>query len=168
MLDANAQWSIGVITYILLCGYPPFYGDSDTEIFDSVRTGRFDFPSPEWDSISKEAKVFVSHLLQLEAKLRPTAVEAMQDEWITKHTAQDIQSQEKKQQKSIMTGSVRGTTFQKYLAMQKLKKAALVTIAKNLTHDEVGSLQDIFRQVDQSGDGVLSLTELNDAISIGA
>jgi calcium-dependent protein kinase len=111
----------------------------------------------------------VSNLLKLEPKLRPTAAEAIQNEWITMHTAQDaaIQAQEKKQLKSIMTGSARGTTFQKYLAMQKLKKAALVTIAKNLTHDEVGSLQDIFRQVDQSGDGVLSLTELNDAISIG-
>jgi calcium-dependent protein kinase len=111
----------------------------------------------------------VSNLLTLEAKLRPTAVEAMQDEWITMHTAQDAdnQSQEKKQLQRIMTGSERGTTFQKYLAMQKLKKAALVTIAKNLTHDEVGSLQDIFGQVDQSGDGVLSLKELTEAISVG-
>lgn len=57
-------WSIGVITYILLCGYPPFYGDSDAEIFDSVRTGRFDFPSPEWDDISSTAKEFVRYLLQ--------------------------------------------------------------------------------------------------------
>jgi serine/threonine protein kinase len=48
----------------LLCGYPPFYGESDTEIFDSVRTGRFDFPSPEWDTISNTAKDFVKFLLQ--------------------------------------------------------------------------------------------------------
>jgi calcium-dependent protein kinase len=157
-----------VITYILLCGYPPFYGDSDTEIFDSVRTGRFDFPSPEWDTISSTAKAFVTHLLQLEAKRRPTAMEAMQHEWITKHTAEDVAKRKQQQkQRSIMRGSVRGTTFQKYLAMQKLKKAALVTIAKHLTHEEVGSLEDIFRQVDQAGDGVMSLTELNDAISRG-
>lgn len=164
------QWSIGVITYILLCGYPPFYGDSDTEIFDSVRTGRFEFPSPEWDNISAEAKAFVARLLQLKASMRPTAAEAMKDVWITKHTAGEDAAkrmEEKKQQKSIMPGSVRGTTFQKYLAMQKLKKAALVTIARNLTHDEVGSLQNIFDQVDQKGEGVLSLTELNDAISRG-
>jgi calcium-dependent protein kinase len=63
-------WSIGVITYILLCGYPPFYGDSDTEIFDSVRTGRFDFPSPEWDDISDTAKDFVKYLLQKDQKAR--------------------------------------------------------------------------------------------------
>lgn len=63
-------WSIGVITYILLCGYPPFYGDSDTEIFDSVRTGRFEFPSPEWDTISTEAKDFVTFLIHLDPDSR--------------------------------------------------------------------------------------------------
>jgi len=57
-------WSIGVITYILLCGYPPFYGDSDNQIFDSVRAGRFDFPSPEWDSVSSDAKDFICCLLK--------------------------------------------------------------------------------------------------------
>ena len=63
-------WSIGVITYILLCGYPPFYGDSDTEIFESVRVGRYDFPSPEWDDISDEAKDFVNSLLKLDPSAR--------------------------------------------------------------------------------------------------
>lgn len=155
-----------MITYILLCGYPPFYGDSDTEIFDSVRTGRFDFPSPEWDTISSAAKTFVQNLLHKESKARPTAKEAMQMEWIVTHTM-PAQPEQHQNQKSIMTGTARGTTFKKYLAMQKLKKAALVTIAKNLTHEEVGSLQDIFRQVDQTGGGILSLTELNDAMSRG-
>jgi calcium-dependent protein kinase len=58
------MWSIGVITYILLCGYPPFYGDSDQQIFESVRVGRFDFPSPDWDDISDEAKDFIKALLR--------------------------------------------------------------------------------------------------------
>jgi tRNA A-37 threonylcarbamoyl transferase component Bud32 len=44
-------WSLGVITYILLSGYPPFYGDNDQEIFNSVRAGVFEFSSPEWDGI---------------------------------------------------------------------------------------------------------------------
>jgi calcium-dependent protein kinase len=166
-------WSIGVITYILLCGYPPFYGDSDSEIFDSVRTGYFDFPSPEWDDISDTAKQFVTYLLHKEAKKRPTAAEAMHHEWITKNARcphqpkRDSDSNHQPQGSLMANASVRGTTFQKYLAMQKLKKVALVTIAKNLTQQEVGSLEDIFRQVDRTGDGVMSLTELNDAITRG-
>ena len=63
-------WSIGVITYILLCGYPPFYGDSDHQIFDSVKAGQFDFPSPEWDTISDTAKDFVCCLLKLDPSKR--------------------------------------------------------------------------------------------------
>ena len=63
-------WSIGVITYILLCGYPPFYGDSDAQIFESVRIGRFDFPSPEWDDISDSAKAFIVEMLHKDPNLR--------------------------------------------------------------------------------------------------
>mmetsp|Transcript_56975 Transcript_56975/g.138805 ORF Transcript_56975/g.138805 Transcript_56975/m.138805 type:complete len:519 (-) Transcript_56975:417-1973(-) len=162
-------WSIGVITYILLCGYPPFYGDSDAEIFDSVRAGRFDFPSPEWDNISNTAKGFVQFLLQKEFKQRPTAVQAMDHEWITKHTANEVHPDFRQLRRNslLMSDSTKKTTFQKHLAMQKLKKKALVTIAKNLTREELGSLEDMFRQVDQSGDGFMSLTELNAAISKG-
>jgi hypothetical protein len=68
---------------------------------------------------------------------------------------------------SLLQTSRRSTNFQKFLAMQKLKKAALVVIASSLTHAEVGSLGDIFRRIDQSGDGVMTLTELDDAISRG-
>ena len=167
-------WSIGVITYILLCGYPPFYGDSDTEIFDSVRTGRFDFPSPEWDDISNTAKEFVQYMLRKEAKNRPTAAEAMKHEWIGKNarfpdqTMKDANPSHRRVGSSLLSSTgERGTSFQKYLAMQKLKKAALVTIAKNLTQEELGCLEDVFRQVSQTGDGLMSLTELNDAITRG-
>eukprot|EP00980_Cylindrotheca_fusiformis_P027545 scaffold21033_cov168-Cylindrotheca_fusiformis.AAC.2 len=157
-------WSIGVITYILLCGYPPFYGDSDAEIFDSVRTGKFDFPSPEWDNISSTAKAFVRYLLQKDPKARPTAAQAMNHNWIVMHLDE---GQSKANEPSLLRNTDRSTTFQKFLAMQKLKKAALVAIASNLTQAEVGSLGDIFRRIDQTGDGVMTLTELDDAISQG-
>lgn len=158
-------WSIGVITYILLCGYPPFYGDSDAEIFDSVRTGKFDFPSPEWDDISLTAKEFVRYLLQKDPKARPTAAEAMRHEWIGMHMDVDESIISKP---SLLKHTDRGTTFKKFLAMQKLKKAALFVIASNLTQAEVGSLGDIFCRIDQTGDGVMTLTELDDAISRGS
>jgi calcium/calmodulin-dependent protein kinase I len=66
-------WSIGVVTYVLLCGYPPFYGDTDAEIFASVKRGEFDFPSPDWDDISTQAKHFIRACLKVDASKRPTA-----------------------------------------------------------------------------------------------
>lgn len=74
-------WSIGVITYILLAGYPPFYGESDQEIFASVRHGYFDFPSPEWDKISTEAKDFITQLLQKDPTARMSASESIRHRW---------------------------------------------------------------------------------------
>lgn len=50
--------------------FPPFYGDSDTQIFESVRVGKFDFPSPEWDDISQSAKDFVTALLRKDPNKR--------------------------------------------------------------------------------------------------
>mmetsp|Transcript_14496 Transcript_14496/g.57804 ORF Transcript_14496/g.57804 Transcript_14496/m.57804 type:complete len:551 (+) Transcript_14496:288-1940(+) len=77
-------WSVGVIAYILLCGYPPFYGDNDRDIFKRVSIGRFTFPSPEWDHISKQAKDFVASLLKVDVDCRPTARMAREHPFITR------------------------------------------------------------------------------------
>jgi calcium-dependent protein kinase len=89
----------------------------------------------------------------------------MKHEWITMH----LDAPTRVQRPSLIQGGggERGASFQKFLAMQKLKKAALVAIAAKLTQDEVGSLGDIFRHLDKEGDGVMTLTELDDAISGG-
>lgn len=76
-------WSIGIITYILLCGFAPFAGDDDLETLRLVETAKLEFPSPEWDDISPQARHFVSMLLHREAFQRPTAAEALQHPWIT-------------------------------------------------------------------------------------
>jgi len=75
-------WSIGVIAYMLLCGYPPFKGDSNKAILESVKAGHFDFPSPEWDTITDSAKEFICSLLTMDQNHRPTASEAMKHKWI--------------------------------------------------------------------------------------
>jgi len=59
-------WSLGVITYILLCGFPPFYDENNAALFASIKEGKFDFPSPYWDNISEEAKDFIQCLLKVD------------------------------------------------------------------------------------------------------
>ena len=76
-------WSIGVIMYVMLCGYPPFYGVTDAEIFASVKRAQFEFRSPEWDTISTAAKDLICGLLQKNPKTRLTADQALSHRWIT-------------------------------------------------------------------------------------
>jgi len=151
-------WSIGVICYILLCGYPPFYGDSDNQIFESVRTGTFDFPSPDWDEISQDAKDFICALLQKDPKKRLTASDALKHRWLKSQNPQLLRN-------LLQHGSNRSITFIRYMGMQKLKKAALGYIVKNLTQGEVGSLGEIFSQIDKNGDGFMTMEELDYALS---
>ncbi|GKY99080.1 hypothetical protein MPSEU_000863700 [Mayamaea pseudoterrestris] len=155
-------WSIGVITYILLCGYPPFYGDSDAQIFESVRIGRFDFPSPEWDEISESAKAFVVEMLQKDPNKRPTAAEALQHQWLMEQLGASEMQMSSRQ--SLLHLNKKTGEFTNYLALKKLRKAALGHIAANLTGKDFGKLEEIFLTMDKNGDGYITMRDLDDAI----
>jgi len=75
-------WSIGVIVYILLCGFPPFYGDNDAQMFKKIKAGSYKFLSPYWDPISSDAKDFVAKLLVVDPRKRMTAAEALNHRWL--------------------------------------------------------------------------------------
>jgi len=75
-------WSIGVITYVLLCGFPPFYGKSQAALFEKILNADFEFPEPEWTNISAEAKDFINHLLVLDVKARYTTKQCLEHPWL--------------------------------------------------------------------------------------
>ena len=153
------MWSIGVITYILLCGYPPFYGDSDSEIFRSVRNAIYDYPSPEWDTISSSARNFIDGLLCKDPGQRMSAREALQHSWISRR--QDM----KKNRVSHI--SRRSVTYKTQEGMKKLRKAALTFMGNRLTQAELASLGKIFKAIDVDNNGLLTLDELDHALSNG-
>ena len=93
---------------------------------------------------------------------RPTAEQALGQKWLLSQLG-DIASQ---RTQSLRRGN-RGAEFSKYLGMKKLKKHALGYIASNLTQEQVGYLGEIFRSIDEGGDGVLTLNELDQAIARG-
>ncbi|XP_064492136.1 calcium/calmodulin-dependent protein kinase type 1G [Pseudopipra pipra] len=80
-------WSIGVITYILLCGYPPFYEETESKLFEKIKEGYYEFESPFWDDISESAKDFIRHLLEKNPAVRFTCEEALRHPWINGNTA---------------------------------------------------------------------------------
>jgi len=75
-------WSIGVITFIILSGIPPFNGASDQEIMKKVKLGKFNFNDPAWKGISDMCKDFISKLLTLDQTKRPSAEEALKHPWL--------------------------------------------------------------------------------------
>lgn len=77
------MWSVGVITYILLCGYTPFYANTHQELFQKITNLEYDFPSPEWDEISDSAKEFIQKLLVKDPMERLTAEQCSQHTWLT-------------------------------------------------------------------------------------
>jgi len=75
-------WSIGIITYTLLCGYPPFHDDVHTKLFQMIKKGEFEFDSPYWDEVSQSPRDFISKMLITDPSKRPTCDELLTDSWI--------------------------------------------------------------------------------------
>ena len=76
------MWSVGVIAYVLLCGYPPFNGVDDEDVHRAVRNGWYCFPSKDWSGASREALDFVRCLLEMDVGKRMTAEQALSHPWI--------------------------------------------------------------------------------------
>ncbi|KAL1275492.1 hypothetical protein QQF64_035115, partial [Cirrhinus molitorella] len=80
-------WSIGVIAYILLCGYPPFYDENDSKLFEQILKADYEFDAPYWDDISDSAKDFISCLMEKDPSKRYTCEQALRHPWIAGDTA---------------------------------------------------------------------------------
>ncbi|MGH0136905.1 UNVERIFIED_CONTAM: hypothetical protein FKN15_036747 [Acipenser sinensis] len=74
-------WSIGVIAYILLCGYPPFYDENDSKLFEQILKAEYEFDAPYWDDISDSAKDFISSLMEKDPNKRYTCDQALRHPW---------------------------------------------------------------------------------------
>lgn len=85
-------WSLGVIAYVLLCGYPPFNGQTDGEIFAAIRKGSYEFPERAWSSKSDEAKSFINSLLIRDPDTRLTATEALGHPWIRANSRSRVEN----------------------------------------------------------------------------
>ena len=149
------MWSAGWILYVMLCGYPPFFGDDDREIIESVRVGEFDFEGEEWEDVSAEAKDLISHLIW-KPEIRLTAQEALKHSWV-KTLAKN--STKEKLNKMDMAH------LKKFQNHQKMKQAAITYIATQISSKEIDHLKKAFETLDKNGDGNITLKELKDGLS---
>jgi len=107
------MWSIGVITYILLCGFPPFYGDTVPEIFEQIMEANFDYPEEYWGSVTKEAKDFINRLLVVETSDRMSASDALKHPWLSGAAGNA---------KTLTTGKMREYVAERQNTRSKLSK----------------------------------------------
>lgn len=114
-------WSLGVITYILLCGYPPFFHQNNTELFRKIMAGRFQFDRPWWDNVSEKAKDFIKKLLVLDPTQRWTASQALGHPFIVDHCGRSEQAQK--------TGDADACVFSDMRVPTPLKASVPVPVA---------------------------------------
>lgn len=142
-------WSCGVVMYVLLCGYPPFHGDTDSIVLKRVKAGNVEFPPEDWERISPDAKDLIKKCLKMKVSDRYTAEQAVNHVWVT--------------ERAPTSTGLNITVVDKlkdFKGQNKLKKAALQVIAGQLNEKEILMLRESFKALDENKDGTLTLTEL--------
>jgi len=111
-------WACGVILYILLVGYPPFWDEDQQKLYAQIRGGAYDFPSPEWDSVTPEAKNLINQMLTVNPAKRIRAEEALKHPWIC----------QRERVASVFHRQETVDCLKKFNARRKLKGAILTTM----------------------------------------
>ena len=123
MYDESADmWSVGVILYILLGGYPPFVDDNQRKLFRKIRRGEYRFHEEYWSEVSTGARDLISGLLCVDARRRMTAADALRSDWIA--VAEDGALE-----RNVMGSSLRN--LRKFNGKRKLRAAVASVIAVN-------------------------------------
>lgn len=151
------EWSCGVIIYILLSGTPPFPGNTNEEIIGKIRTGKYNFSGPIWDSVSENAKDLIAKLL-CPSKNRITAKQALVHPWIQGQGNYPEPSHE------FLTRTMEN--LQHFHLINKFRDAISVFISSQvLNHEDTKDLRELFKSMDENGDGKLSAEEMKKGFS---
>ncbi|XP_023716510.1 calcium/calmodulin-dependent protein kinase type II alpha chain isoform X5 [Cryptotermes secundus] len=111
-------WACGVILYILLVGYPPFWDEDQHRLYAQIKAGAYDYPSPEWDTVTPEAKNLINQMLTVNPSKRITASEALKHPWIC----------QRERVASVVHRQETVDCLKKFNARRKLKGAILTTM----------------------------------------
>lgn len=157
-------WSLGVILYILLSGYPPFFAPSNRQKQQMILNGQFSFDEKTWKNISSSAKQLISSLLEVDPNMRPTAQEIVEHPWVRGELAKEeemdaeivsrLQSfNARRKFRAAAMASVLSSSFS--LRTKKLKK--LVGSSYDLKPEELENLSHIFKKICKNGENATLL-----------
>ncbi|XP_074316978.1 calcium-dependent protein kinase 30-like [Silene latifolia] len=143
-------WSAGVILYILLCGVPPFYAETERGVALAILRGRVDFKRKPWPQISDNAKNLVKQMLEPDPMKRLTAQQVLEHPWI----------QNAKQTSNVPLGDIVRSRLKQFAGMNRFKKKALRVIAEHLSVEQVEIMRDMFTLMDVESNGKITYNEL--------
>ncbi|XP_076226843.1 calcium/calmodulin-dependent protein kinase II isoform X17 [Nomia melanderi] len=125
-------WACGVILYILLVGYPPFWDEDQHRLYAQIKAGSYDYPSPEWDTVTVEAKNLINQMLTVNPSQRITASEALKHPWIC----------QRERVAAVIHRQQTVDCLKKFNARRKLKVAILTTMlaTRNFSKDKKGGV----------------------------
>ncbi|KAI3732339.1 hypothetical protein L1987_63543 [Smallanthus sonchifolius] len=147
-------WSAGVILYILLCGVPPFWAESEQGVAQAILRGLIDFKREPWPSVSEGAKSLVRQMLEPDPKLRLTAAQVLEHPWL----------QNAKKAPNVPLGDVVKSRLKQFSLMNRFKRKALRVIADFLSNDEVEDIKEMFKKIDMDDDGIITTEELTSGL----
>ncbi|CAN6454140.1 unnamed protein product [Victoria cruziana] len=143
-------WSAGVILYILLCGVPPFWAETEQGVAQAIIRGVIDFKRDPWPKVSDNAKDLVKRMLDPDPKHRLSAQEVLDHPWL----------QNAKKAPNVPLGETVRARLKQFSVMSKFKKKALRVIAEHLSVEEVAGIKEMFSMMDSNNNGKITLEEL--------
>ncbi|KAM3411016.1 hypothetical protein ACQJBY_002940 [Aegilops geniculata] len=148
-------WSAGVILYILLCGVPPFWAETEQGVAQAILRGNIDFKREPWPHVSDNAKDLVRQMLQPDPKIRLTAKQVLEHTWL----------QNAKKAPNVPLGDIVKSRLKQFSRMNRFKRRALRVIADHLSAEEVEDIKEMFKVMDTDNDGIVSYEELKSGIA---
>ncbi|XP_020589628.1 calcium-dependent protein kinase 29-like isoform X2 [Phalaenopsis equestris] len=145
-------WSAGIILYILLCGVPPFWADSDEGIAQAIIRSVIDFNREPWPKVSQNAKDLVKHMLDPNPNTRFTAQQVLEHPWLQNASSAP----------NIPLGEAVRSRLKQFLVMNKFKKKALRVVADQLPSEEINGIIQMFNMMDEDKNGNLTFEELQE------
>ncbi|KAJ0257347.1 Calcium-dependent protein kinase 10 [Hirschfeldia incana] len=143
-------WSAGVIIYILLCGVPPFWAETEQGVALAILRGVIDFKRDPWPQVSESAKSLVRQMLNPDPAKRLTAQQVLAHPWI----------QNAKKAPNVPLGDIVRSRLKQFSMMNRFKKKVLRVIAEHLSVQEVEVIKDMFSLMDEDSDGRITYQEL--------
>ncbi|CAM8913059.1 hypothetical protein QQ045_032009 [Rhodiola kirilowii] len=147
-------WSAGVILYILLCGVPPFWAESEQGVALSILRGFIDFKREPWPQISESAKSLVQQMLKPDPNERLTAQQVLEHPWL----------HDSKKAPNVPLGDIVRSRLRQFSVMNRFKKRAMQVIAEHLSVEQSEVIRDMFTLMDTDNDGKVSYEELRDGL----